>query len=190
VLFRSESKKKKEKKRERKEGARNALAPESEQAPGAVVLDSAVEKTSLNQEKEQKTHPLQAAWNRHKSPTMPTWRETSRARKAQADVRLDERTDLDEWAAIIKRIADSSFCNGENERGWVADPAFLLKPDTATKVLEGKYDNRTRKSDPTKGVAPVADWSGVKDSIEMPDGRILTPEELERETRERAKAAG
>lgn len=40
------------------------------------------------------------------------------------------------------RISTSDFCRGKNERGWVATFDWLLQPDTAIKVLEGKYDNR------------------------------------------------
>jgi hypothetical protein len=43
----------------------------------------------------------------------------------------------------IDRIVVSDFCNGKGERGWEADIDFLLRPDTITKILEGKYDNQT-----------------------------------------------
>jgi hypothetical protein len=41
----------------------------------------------------------------------------------------------------VKRIASSAFCTGTNDRGWRATPDWLLRPDTAAKVLEGKYDD-------------------------------------------------
>jgi hypothetical protein len=84
-------------------------------------------------------HRLQTVWNDLKAPEQPRWKETSKARKAKADSRWKER---DDWPEVVKRIAASSFCRGTNDRGWVADPDWLLKPDTATKVLEGKYDDR------------------------------------------------
>ena len=49
---------------------------------------------------------------------------------------------MDEWTAVIQRIQASDFCSGAGNTGWVATFDWLLKPDTATKVLEGKYDNR------------------------------------------------
>jgi hypothetical protein len=85
---------------------------------------------------------LQAIWNQH-SPPLPAWRELSKSRKVQALARLRERP-LAEWAAVIERIAASSFCSGSNDRTWRADPDWLLKPGTAGKVLEGKYDDRKR----------------------------------------------
>jgi hypothetical protein len=47
----------------------------------------------------------------------------------------------------------SPFCRGETgDRGWRASFDFLLKPDTATKVLEGKYDD----ADAIKTAAAIA----------------------------------
>lgn len=47
-----------------------------------------------------------------------------------------------QWITIINRIANSSFCNGKNDRGWKATFDWLLQPDTWLKVTEGKYDDR------------------------------------------------
>lgn len=48
------------------------------------------------------------------------------------------------WRTAIDRVAASSFCNGENDRGWKADFDFFIRPDTVVKVMEGKYDNRVQ----------------------------------------------
>lgn len=67
--------------------------------------------------------------------------------------------ELDElqWVEVVKKISSSDFCNGKNDRGWKADFDFLLKPDTATRTLEGRYDNR----------------EGIKNGM-TEDGRYLT----------------
>lgn len=100
-------------------------------------------------------HPLQAIWNRLKAPEQPEWKSTSKARKAQADARWEERPSGD-WEAIVQRLAASAFARGANERGWVANPTFLLRPDTAARVLEGNYDDRAGKPrgsfDPNQGI--------------------------------------
>lgn len=42
----------------------------------------------------------------------------------------------------FKKLEASSFCTGENDRGWKADFDWLIKNDNnIIKVLEGKYDN-------------------------------------------------
>lgn len=61
----------------------------------------------------------------------------------------------DDWAdsvtAALAKVAASGFCRGENDRGWRADIDFLLKPDTLTKILEGKYDNTKHERNNTNG---------------------------------------
>jgi hypothetical protein len=92
---------------------------------------------------------LRALWNTEKDPRLPHWRELTGKRRTQAAARLKERP-LAEWRIILGRINGSPFCLGVNERGWKADVEFFLRPDTATKVLEGKYDPK-----PGQGPAPV-----------------------------------
>jgi hypothetical protein len=49
------------------------------------------------------------------------------------------------WQRAIQRAAASEFCRGVNDRAWLADFEWFLKPDTVTKLLEGKYDDRERR---------------------------------------------
>lgn len=46
------------------------------------------------------------------------------------------------WREAAERAKGSSFLSGRNDRGWVMDLEFFLRPDTVTKILEGKYDGR------------------------------------------------
>jgi hypothetical protein len=48
------------------------------------------------------------------------------------------------WREALQRAGPSAFLRGANDRGWVIDLEFFLRPDTVTKILEGKYDNRNR----------------------------------------------
>lgn len=86
---------------------------------------------------------LMSAWNHLTEPPIPQCREVTRARRVHAKARLSERQ-MPDWHQIISRIQSSGFCRGENDRGWVATFDWLLKPDTAVKVLEGKYDDRAK----------------------------------------------
>ena len=63
-----------------------------------------------------------------------------------------------EWIEVVKKLSNSSFCNGKNDSGWKANFDFLVKPGTNVKVLEGNYDNR----------------DVIKNGM-LPDGRYLTP---------------
>lgn len=105
-------------------------------------------------EQEKKTHAADAAavvvespdallwaWNTH-CRDLPKATALSSERRKHARARLRERP-LAEWVEIVKRIASSAFCRGGGPTGWKADFDWLLKPATALRVLEGKYDART-----------------------------------------------
>lgn len=78
------------------------------------------------------------AWNQH-AQHLPRAVELNDERRRHARARLEERS-LEDWIGIIQRLEASKFCRGDNPRQWKADFDFLLKPTTAAKVLEGKYD--------------------------------------------------
>jgi uncharacterized protein YdaU (DUF1376 family) len=64
------------------------------------------------------------------------------ARKAKLGQRLAESGGLDGWKAALDKVRQSSFCHGDNDRGWVADFDFLMQQSSFTRLMEGKYDNR------------------------------------------------
>lgn len=92
---------------------------------------------------------LQRIWNDDSGGALPRAVEITKARRKHAEARLREHP-LPYWRDVVKRIGASDFCRGENQRGWVATFDWLLQPDTAPKVLEGKYDNRQRGPAPPK----------------------------------------
>ncbi len=64
------------------------------------------------------------------------------ARRTQLRARWRDEHWRDNWMVALARAGPSAFCRGANDRGWVIDLEFFLRPDTVTKILEGKYDNR------------------------------------------------
>ena len=46
------------------------------------------------------------------------------------------------WVEAIKRISESDFANGLNERSWVATFNWLIQPESIDKIIDGTYDNR------------------------------------------------
>ena len=47
---------------------------------------------------------------------------------------------------ICKKANENDFLTGNNDRNWKADFDFIMRVDKATSILEGKYDNSTKKS--------------------------------------------
>ncbi|MCC7334416.1 MAG: hypothetical protein IT422_04950 [Pirellulaceae bacterium] len=66
---------------------------------------------------------------------------TDKRRKA-VHVRVRDPAWLDSWSKAVSIASKSDFCRGINDRGWVADLEWFLKPDSVAKLIEGKYDNR------------------------------------------------
>jgi hypothetical protein len=88
-------------------------------------------------------------WNSSTQVPIPRCRELTSKRRRHIKARLTE-SPLDTWRAIFERIQASAFCRGENDRGWRASFDWVIgSPDVAVKVLEGKYDDRTKPRKPT-----------------------------------------
>ena len=92
---------------------------------------------------------LQNLWNELTTRTpLPTCLEISKKRSATISSRLQEHPEKEYWQRVILKIVASSFCCGQNNRGWTAGFEFLIRPDTHINVLEGKYDDSTTLSAP------------------------------------------
>jgi len=63
-------------------------------------------------------------------------------RKTSLRARWGEKWWQENWKDALMRAAESEFLRGDNDRGWTITIDFFLKPDTATHILEGKYDAR------------------------------------------------
>jgi hypothetical protein len=67
----------------------------------------------------------------------------ARAKKLRDRIKIfSEKKD---WVEAFDKIQNSDFCLGKNDRQWKASFDWILQPDTLTKILEGKYDNKDSK---------------------------------------------
>lgn len=65
---------------------------------------------------------------------------TENRRKAIA-ARMKDQFWKDNWENAIERIRELPCLHGHNDKKWRADFDWFVRPDTVTKVIEGKYDN-------------------------------------------------
>jgi len=56
-------------------------------------------------------------------------------------LRLAEIGGLEVWNEALAKLEASSFCQGNNPRGWKASFDFMLQPSSLWKLLEGSYDD-------------------------------------------------
>lgn len=88
-------------------------------------------------------------WN--KQENLPQIRVLSNSRKQKFRARCKNQDFVNNIETILKKLNESSFCTGNNDRHWTATVDWLLNNDTNyVKVLEGKYDNK-------KEITPVVD---------------------------------
>lgn len=83
-----------------------------------------------------------SSWNKW-SGKLPKAKGLNSTRKKHTAVLLREHPDEAYWTEVVQKIQASNFCNGKNDRGWIATFDWFIRGDTHLKVLEGKYDNRT-----------------------------------------------
>lgn len=80
---------------------------------------------------------LKNLWNALRIDPMPVWQRTGRKRAAAAQSRLKEYS-LEDFRLAIIAITKSKFHlgNGNPDTNWIANPDWLLRPDSICKMLE------------------------------------------------------
>jgi hypothetical protein len=116
---------------------------------------------------------LKSLWCEVGLGLLPKWVGTSPKRETAARARLREQPNLGWWRRLLERVVATPFLRGENDRGWRANPDWLLKPGVAESVLEGKYDRSPRAVTPRRGPPPDPNQGIV--THEEPE---LTPAQL------------
>jgi len=48
---------------------------------------------------------------------------------------------------LFTKVKDIPFLMGDNDKGWMADLDFILRPDKVTKIIEGSYKSSKNKKD-------------------------------------------
>lgn len=81
---------------------------------------------------------LLEVWNQE-CGSLPKAKAMSKGRAKKASSLFKENSCLNYWRGVVRILASSKFCNGENQRGWRADFDFFLKPETHIRATEGKY---------------------------------------------------
>ena len=67
------------------------------------------------------------------------------------------------WRELFKKIKQSPFLTGDNDRGWKASFDWVVENETnPTKVMEGKYDQTQTKPGPHQQPVPQADLDAYR----------------------------
>lgn len=87
--------------------------------------------------REEGNNILMELWNSNEQ--LPKIRSISNGRKKHLQARMREPYFIENWQTALNEIPRRPFLMGENDRGWKADIDWFLKPDSVTKIMEGKF---------------------------------------------------
>ena len=85
---------------------------------------------------------FETAWNELGKP-FPRILKMSQERKTKISNRCRDPFWRDNWKKALGLMSERNFCRGENDRGWIADVDFFLRPGTVLSLIEGKFANAT-----------------------------------------------
>lgn len=85
----------------------------------------------------------------------------SSTRGRNASARWLEKPEREYWAKVIIAMLKSKFLCGENDRKWVADFEFFVRPDTHFRVMEGKFNDKKEEKVGPKVVSYLQDGTPV-----------------------------
>lgn len=91
-------------------------------------------------------HELALMWNAN-CGNLPKVEKMTPERQAKTRKVFHDLT-TEQWLKAISMMTNSKFCNGHNDRGWVATFDTLLRDYVQT--LEGKYEDRKPKTEAKK----------------------------------------
>lgn len=106
-------------------------------------------------------------WNASGFPRMM---QLTTKRKALLRRRMQEEFFRRNWKDALDKIKQSSFCCGENNRGWRANFDWFILPNSITKIMEGMYDNReliASKSESESKIRSIMDCDSIIRSCEQ-----------------------
>lgn len=135
-------------------GASTRASTGASQGPAQGPQEKNLELEELKELKEGESFGLTSLvelWNDRADMKLPRIVKLTEDRKRKARLRIREHPDRGFWVACINRLNASSFCLGDNDRGWSANFDFLLQPKSLAKLVEGSFDNRAKKGTPTRG---------------------------------------
>lgn len=121
---------------------KRARIERAETAPREEKIRIREDKNKKREDKATSLPDLALLWNLH-CGKLPKVEATNSKRNKASKLRLNEHG-AEKWVQAIQRASASDFCNGLNDKSWVATFDWILQPDVYFKITEGKYDNRKR----------------------------------------------
>lgn len=114
----------------------------------------------INENKKNKYNSIIEIYNSY-CTNLPQVQKLTEKRKTAINKLLKEITE-EQFQEICIIANNSSFLIGDNDRNWKADFDFVIRPDKAVSILEGKYN--TKKQDKIDGFIDL--WKEAQEKDE------------------------
>ena len=124
--------------------------PEPEEEPNGSLSSGDDEQDSDPEPIDEISQAVEAYRRVAEQRGWPDIRILSKARRSALSARLREAGGISGWEAALEKAESSSFCNGQNDSGWVVTFDFLTKQSSFAKLMEGNYDDRPSKDRPSQ----------------------------------------
>jgi len=110
-------------------------------------------------------------------PSYPRVIKITENRKTHIQARWNQhRGKIEVFTQVFKKAETSTFMKGSNERCWCADFDWIMNENNMIKILEGKYDNNSKRGSPkTAKYKPVMNESQSPASILAGQCEIYVP---------------
>lgn len=113
------------------------------------------EETDVSSDVRESAETVVAAWNTMAEPLDLAKCNAITAKRMPSFTARAKDTGIPAILQAIERIPGSPFLRGEKGDWGGATIDFLLRPDSVTKILEGKYDDRAKSQQPRSGDGSV-----------------------------------
>jgi len=108
------------------------------------VTDALLYKTILNKNKNESNNTvneIKDLWNKFSKTKIKalTVKRIKQIKELQANHTIEE------ISSVFEKVAKIPFMQGKNDRNWIADFNYVLRPDKFLKILEGGWDSQITK---------------------------------------------
>ena len=122
---------------------------QSHSDPIATALPSDNSATATTTATASKKGPIYKAivenYNDILGDTLPQAKSINSKRKSLIRSIWKDNPDTAYFINLFSKVKDIPFLMGDNDKGWMADLDFILRPDKVTKIMEGSYKSNSNK---------------------------------------------
>ncbi len=85
------------------------------------------------------------SYNKILGATLPQAKAINTKRKALIRSAWKDNPNTEFFVGLFSKVRNIPFLMGDNDKGWMADFDFILRPDKITKISEGSYKSNSNK---------------------------------------------